>query len=145
MRRIGSNDVAIKDVKILVIEPNIIAENTADLFIEMRQKREMSPETLRRKSADVENEMQDLKKTLADLDKKTATAILPADVEKYLYGMMEKLTSDDMDVVKVLFENFIKEIIVTDDLIEIRLFSCPVMYNEANGHSDGFLYTTIYR
>lgn len=123
-------------------------DETLDLFIEMRKKREMSPETLTRKSAAIESEIDALRDQLVTLERKNVTAINPDDVEAYLRKMMKNADSADMDVLKSIFENFIEEIIVTDDEIEIRLFVCPdpaFVYKKSSGQSVVRLYSTIER
>lgn len=119
-------------------------DETLDLFIEMRKKREMSPETLTRKSAAIESEIAALNEQLVLLEQKNVTAIDPDDVEKYLRSMMKHIDTDDAVIHKVLFENFIDSIHVTNDSIEVRLFMCfhavKVMYNAPTGCSNGFLY-----
>ena len=124
-------------------------DETLDLFIEMRKKREMSPETLTRKSASIEAEIEELNRQLADLESKNVKAISPEDVEKYLRKMMQMLDSNDADVHHVLFENFIDAIFVTNDHVEVRLFVCfhdvKVMYKSPSVCPNGFLYTQINR
>ena len=124
-------------------------DETLDLFIEMRKKREMSPETLTRKSAAIEAEIEALRDQLVALEQKNVTAISPDDVEKYLRSMMKHLDTDDAEIHKVLFENFIDAIFVTNDTIEVRLFVCfhaaKVTYNAPTVCSPGFLYVKIKR
>ena len=119
-------------------------DETLDLFIEMRKKREMSPETIARKSAAIEQEIHDLNIALAELQQKNVNAINPADVEKYLYKMMKHLNTDDAELHKVLFENFIDGIYVTNDHVEIRLFlrfhAAKVTYKLPCECSNGYLY-----
>ena len=113
-------------------------DETIDLFIEMRKKNEMSPEILKRKSDAAESEMNKLQAELLRLEQTISTAITPEQVESYLRKMMKNADSDDMDVLKTVFENFIEEIIVTDDEIKIRLFVCPnpvFVYKKPSGQS----------
>ena len=113
-------------------------DETIDLFIEMRKKNEMSPEILKRKSDAAESEMNKLQAELLRLEQTIKTAVTPEQVESYLRKMMKNPDSNDMDVLKSIFENFIEEIIVTDDEIEIRLFVCPdspFVYNKPSGQS----------
>ena len=123
-------------------------DETIDLFIEMRRKNEMSPEILKRKSDAAESEMKRLQAELIRLEQTIKTAITPDQVEAYLRNMIIKTESDDMDVLKAIFENFIEEIIVTDDEIEIRLFICPdpsFVYKNPSGQSVVRLYANIKR
>lgn len=119
-------------------------DETLDLFIEMRKKREMSPKTLTRKSAEIEAEIEALNVKLEQLEQQNMDAFSAEDVESYLRGMMAKLDTNDADVHKVLFENFIEAIYVTDDEIEVRLFVCfravKVLYNLTSACANGFLY-----
>lgn len=119
-------------------------DETLDLFIEMRKKNEMSPETIARKSYAIENEINELNIALSDLQQKNVNAINPADVERYLYKMMNKLNTDDADIHQVLFENFIDGIYVNNDHVEIRLFLCfhavKVTYKLPSECSNGYLY-----
>lgn len=119
-------------------------DETLDLFIDMRKKKEMSPETIKRKSAVIEAEIEALNAKLEDLEQRNVTAFTPEEVESYLRGMLAKLDTDDAEVHKVLFENFIEKIIVTDDQIEVRLFVCfralKVLYNPPSACAEGFLY-----
>jgi hypothetical protein len=113
-------------------------DETIDLFIEMRRKNEMSPEILKRKSDAAESEMKKLQAELIRLEQTIKTTITPEQVESYLRKMLIHADSNDMDVLKSIFENFIEEIIVTDDMIEIRLFVCPdpaFVYKRPNGQS----------
>ena len=123
-------------------------DETIDLFIEMRRKNEMSPELIRRKSDEAEAEMKKLQSELIQLENTIKTAITPDQVETYLRNMMKNADSDDMDVLKAIFENFIEEIIVTDDAIEIRLFVCSdpaLVYKNPTGQSVVRLYKKIKR
>ena len=123
-------------------------DETIDLFIEMRKKNEMSPELIKRKSDAAEAEMKKLQKKLIRLEQSIKTAITPDQVESYLRKMMKNADSDDMDVLKALFENFIEEIIVTDDMIEIRLFVCSdpaLVYKNPCGQSVVRLCSNIKR
>lgn len=123
-------------------------DETIDLFIEMRRKNEMSPELIKRKSDAAEAEMKQLQAELVRLEQSIKTAITPDQVEAYLQKMMKNADSEDMDVLKSLFENFIEKIVVTDDEIEIRLFVCSdleFVYKKPNGQSVVHLYSTINR
>ena len=115
----------------------------------MRKNNEMSPETITRKSAAIEDEIADLNRRLVELEQKNVDAISPDDVERYLRNMMTKIDTDDADVLQVLFENFIEGIYVTNEQIEVRLFVCfhtvKIMYNEPTECTDGYLYTQIKR
>lgn len=119
-------------------------DETLDLFIEMRKKKEMSPETIARKSAAIESEIEALNITLAELEAKNVKIIDPEDVERYLRGMMKRLDTNDADVHAVLFENFIDGIDVSNDHVVIRLFlhfhAVKVTCNEPTACSNGFLY-----
>lgn len=123
-------------------------DETIDLFIEMRRKNEMSPELIKRKSDAAESEIKKLQSELIRLEQSIKTAITPDQVESYLRNMMKNADSDDMDVLKSIFENFIEEIVVTDDEIEIRLFVCPdpaLVYKNPTGQSVVRLYKKIKR
>ena len=123
-------------------------DETIDLFIEMRRKNEMSPEILKRKSDAAEAEMKKLQADLIQLEQSISTAVTPEQVEAYLRKMMKNADSDDMDVLKSIFENFIEEIVVTDDKIEIRLFVChnpDFVYKKPSGQSVVRLYSNIKR
>lgn len=123
-------------------------DDTIDLFIEMRRKNEMSPELIKRKSDAAEAEMKKLQTELIKLEQAIKAAITPDQVETYLRNMMKNATSKDMDVLKSLFENFIDEIIVTDDEIIIRLFVCPdpaLAYKNPSGQSVVRLYSNLKR
>ena len=123
-------------------------DETLDLFIEMRKNNEMSPEIIKRKSEAAEEEMNKLQTELIRLEQTIKTAITPEHVESYLRKMMKNADSNDMDVLKSIFENFIEEIIVTDDEIEIRLFICPepvFVYNKPQGQSVVRLCSNIKR
>lgn len=118
-------------------------DETLDLFIEMRKNREMSPKTLARKSAEIESEIELLKMQLDDLESRRVDAIRPEEVEEYLYSMMKKIDANDLEILKVLFENFIDKIILTNDVIEVRLFvsfRSTILYNSPNECSNGALY-----
>lgn len=123
-------------------------DETIDLFIEMRRKNEMSPELIKRKSEEAEAEMKRLQAELIRLEHTVKSAITPEQVEAYLRKMMKNADSDDMDVLKSIFENFIEEIVVTDEEIEIRLFVCPdaeFVYKTPSGQSVVRLYSNIRR
>lgn len=124
-------------------------DETLDLFIEMRKKREMSPETIARKSAVIEAEIEALKKKLSDLERQNVDAILPEEVEEYLNGMLDMIDEDDGDVLRVIFENFIDEIILTNDQIEVRLFlrlkSTTIPYKAPPESPNGFFYGIVKR
>ena len=123
-------------------------DETIDLFIEMRKNNEMSPELIKRKSDAAEAEMKELQAELIRLKQTIKTAITSDQVELYLRNMMEKISSNDMDVLKSIFENFIEEIVVTDDEIEIRLFVCPdpvFVYKKPDGQSVVRLCSNIKR
>lgn len=160
------NDAIIKDIaqKAASISSNVPAnaaseikaikqkiksiDETIDLFIQMRKNKEMSPELLARKSAEAESEMKTLQAELIKLEQSMKSAITPEHVESYLRKMMKHADSNDMDVLKSLFENFIEEIIVTDDEIEIRLFVCSdpaFVYKKPSGQSVVHLYANIKR
>ena len=139
-----TTEAEIKSIKHKIAE----IDETIDLFIEMRRKNEMSPEILKRKSDAAEAEIKKLQAELIQLEHSIKTAITPDQVEDYLRKMMKNADSDDMDVLKSLFENFIEEIIVTDDQIEIRLFvfSDPAfVYKKPHGQSVVRLCSNIKR
>ncbi len=134
----------IKSIKQKIAE----IDETIDLFIEMRKNNEMSPELIKRKSDEAEAEMKKLQEELIQLEHTIKTVITADDVEAYLRDMLKKANSDDMDVLKAIFENFIEEIIVTDNEIEIRLFVCPdpvLVYKNPSGQSVVRLYSNIKR
>lgn len=146
---ISINDPISTTAKIKAIKQKIAQiDETLDLFIEMRKKNEMSPEIIRRKSDAAESEMKKLQTELIQLEQTIKTAITPDQVETYLRNMMKNANSDDMDVLKSIFENFIEEIIVTDEEIEIRLFVCSdpnFVYKKPSGQSVVHLYSNIKR
>lgn len=137
----------VSDIKTI---KNRIAEldETIDLFIEMRKNREMSPELMKRKSDEAETEMKKLQNELLKLEQSVKSTITPEQVKEYLWNMYTRIDSSDMDVLKSLFENFIEEIVVTDDEIIIRLFVCPnpsLAYNNPFGQSVVRLHSKIQR
>lgn len=145
-----SNDIPENHAsKIKAIKSKIAQlDEMIDLFIEMRKNNEMSPEILKRKSDATESEMKKLQAELIQLEQTIKTAITPEQVESYLQNMMKKADSNDMDVLKSIFENFIEEIVMTDDKIEIRLFVCSdpaFVYKKPTGQSVVRLYSTIKR
>lgn len=140
-------DNATADIKAIKQKIKSLDE-TIDLYIEMRKNNEMSPELIRRKSDEAESEMKTLQAELIQLEQTIKTSITPDQVESYLRNMMQNADSNDMDVLKCIFDNFIEEIVVTDDEIEIRLFVChdPVLvYKNPSGQSVVRLYTNIKR
>lgn len=123
-------------------------DETIDLYIEMRRKNEMSPEILKRKSDAADAEMKKLQTELIRLEQTIKTAITADQVEIYLQNMMKNADSEDMDVLRSIFENFIEEIVVTDDEIEIRLFVCPdpvLVYKNPSDQAVVRLYSNIKR
>ena len=124
-------------------------DETLDLFIEMRKNQEMSPETISRKSAVIEAEIIELKEELKTLESASLDALTTEEVESYLYGILNMVKEDDGDVLRVIFENFIDEIILTNDHIEIRLFLCikktVIPYKAPLESSNGFLYGKFKR
>lgn len=124
-------------------------DETLDLFIQMRKNREMSPETLTRKSLGIEKEIELLNNELVELEQRNVKAVSAEDVEKYLKSMQDKLDSDDAEVMSVLFENFIEGIYVTNKTVEVRLFVCfqtvKVMFNLPSACSNGYLYGKFNR
>lgn len=119
-----------------------------DTLIEMKEKKEMSGSTLKRKSAAVEAEMEQLNIHLVKLQNKNTDIVRVEEVEKYLNEMMANIKSNDMDVIKAIFDNFVDKIIVTNDLIEIRLFVCPFfkfMYKTPSDQSNDSLYINVNR
>ena len=119
-------------------------DETLDLFIQMRKKREMSPETIARKSAVIEAEIEALNIKLADLESKNTNAFTVEDVAAFLRSMMQQLDTDNAEIHKALFENFIEGIYVTNDQIEVRLFVCfknaCVLHKAPSACAGGYLY-----
>ena len=98
---------------------------TLDELLQMRLDGEMSPAILRRKSAEYEEELAGITKRLFSLSEQKRHAITYGSILEYLEKLLEYASSDNEEVLKVLFDNIVEKIVIDNERAEIYLRVYP--------------------
>lgn len=117
-----------------------------ETLLQMRLDGEMSPAILRSKSTEYEEELAGITKRLFSLSEKHRHAITPASVREYLNKLLEYSSSDNEEVLKLLFDNIIEKIVLDNERAEITLrvqARQNLVYKPLNGFPSVALHTTI--
>lgn len=85
----------------------------------------MSSEAARKKLSALEKELKNLNRLLFALKEQRENLITPSSVKSYLNKMLEKATSHNAEEIKIIFDSFIDEIIVTENDVNIKLNVFP--------------------
>ena len=140
-----SPTVAADEIKKLESRKKQLHKDLATM-LQMRLDGEMSPAILRSKSAECEEELARITKRLASLSKQHQQPITYDSVREYLQQLLEYSSSDNGEILKLLFDNIIEKIIVSNERVEISLrvqARQSFVYKQTNGLPNIALHTTI--
>lgn len=120
-------------------------ESALDTLVEMRINGEISPALLTKKSAEKEEELQTINKRLFAMTEQQRHAVTYENVRAYLDQLLEYSSSDNGDVLKLLFDNLVERVVISDESIDIFLnvyARQDFAYKHASGHPKVELYAT---
>ena len=164
VKRLVLNDEAMQRLANEIIEqladsPTAVAEEikklesrkrqlhkTLETLLEMRLNGEMSPALLRSKSTECEEELAGITKRLFSLSEKHRHTITPDSVREYLQQLLEYSSSDNEEVLKLLFDNVVEKVVIDNERAEINLrvqARQSLVYKPINGLPNVALHTTI--
>ena len=138
------NDVA-DEIKRLVRKKKELEENLDELIV-MRMNKEISPAAMARKSAEIEPEVEMLTKRIFAMTEQQRNAVTFESVRAYLDELLEYSSSDNEEVLKLLFDNLVERIIISNDSVDIYLNVHPradFAYKKTSGHPRVQLYANI--
>lgn len=143
------NDEKIKDIA--VIAAKLVEDSPLDLDAQLKEyqqnktKLERSIENLVDMLADgtaseamklrvvkMESELQKVNKKIKSLTAQKKNLVTADSVESYMREMLKKTTSGNAEEIKIIFDNFVEEIIVFDDDFRIRLNAFASQLTEAD-------------
>lgn len=121
-------------------------EGKIDVLLEMRLNKEMTPAVLSRKSAEVEEELADVKSRLFTLTEQQRHATTFESIMEHLQQLLAYANDKNEDVLKLLFDNVVEKIIVAEDSVDIylRVYARPALaYKQSFGQPNVALYASI--
>ena len=143
------NDEKIKDIA--VIAAKLVEDSPLDLDAQLKEyqknktKLEKSIENLVDMLADgtaseamklrvvkMETELQKVNKKIKSLTAQKKQLVTSDSVEIYMREMLKKTTSGNAEEIKIIFDNFVEEILVFDDDFRIRLNAFASQLTEAD-------------
>lgn len=123
-------------------------EAALDTLMEMRINGEISPALLTKKGAEKEEELQVINKRLFAMTEQQRHAVTYESVRAYLQQLLEYSTSDNDEVLKLLFDNVVEKVLISSDSVDIflRVYARQdFAYKQASGHPLVSLYSSIER
>ena len=121
-------------------------ESALDTLVEMRLNGEISPAFLTKKSAEQEAELSDINRRLFTMTEQQRHAVTYESVLAYLQQLLEYSSSDNDEVLKLLFDNVVERIVIADDSVDLylRVYARPEFaYKQAHGQPHAQLYANI--
>jgi hypothetical protein len=121
-------------------------DTNIDVLIEMRMNKEMTPAVLAKKSAEVESELADVKSRLFTLTEQQRHATTNESIMAHLQQLLAYSNDKNEDVLKLLFDNVVEKIIVSEDSVDIylRVYARPALaYKQSFGQPNVALYANI--
>lgn len=121
-------------------------ETNLETMLEMRLNGEMSPAVLTRKSAEVEDKLTAIKSRLFTLTEQQRHAITFDSIMEYLQQLLAYSNDENEDVLKLLFDNLVEKVIVSEDSVDIflRVYARPTLaYKQTYGQPHVALYSNI--
>ena len=133
------------EVKRLTKQKREIEEDIQTL-IEMRLKREITPALLTKTSAEKEEELATVNRRLFAMTEQQRHAVTHESIMQYLRQLLEYSNSDNADVLKLLFDNLVEKIIISDESVDIylRVYArADFAYKNSSGHPLASLYSSV--
>lgn len=121
-------------------------ETNLETMLEMRLNGEMSPAVLTRKSAEVEENLTAIKSRLFTLTEQQRHAITHESILAHLRQLLEYASSENEELLKILFDNVVEKIIINADSVDIflRVYARPALaYKAPFGQPHVALYSNI--
>lgn len=109
--------------------------NEIDLIIEMRRNKELSSDRSAKRIAPLEEELNELEKAINNFSIQSKSAITPESVKAYLSDMLKRSENCDDETLKVIFDNFVEEIIIYRETVDVRLRVLPDLSFIHNGNT----------
>lgn len=132
------------EIKRLTKQKREIEEDIQTL-IEMRLKREITPALLTKTSAEKEEELAAVNRRLFAMTEQQRHAVTHESIMQYLRQLLEYSNSDNADIQKMLFDNLVEKIIITDESVDIylRVYArADFAYKNSSGHPLASLYSS---
>jgi hypothetical protein len=120
-------------------------ETSLETMLEMRLNGEMSPAVLTRKSAEVEDKLTTTKSRLFTLTEQQRHATTYESVMAHLQQLLKYADSQNEDLLKLLFDNVVEKVIVSEDSVDIflRVYARPALaYKQSFGQPHVALYAS---
>lgn len=120
-------------------------EEDIDTLVEMRLKKEITPALLTKKSAEKEEELTTINKRLFAMTEQQRHAVTYESIMQYLQQLLEYSNSDNDEILKLLFDNLVEKIIISDESVDIylRVYArADFAYKNSSGHPLASLYSS---
>ena len=120
-------------------------ENKIDVLLEMRLNGEMTAAVLSRKSADVEQELADVKSRLFTLTEQQRHATTFESIMEHLQQLLAYANDSNEEFLKLLFDNVVEKVIVSEGSVDIylRVYARPALaYKQTYGQPNVALYAS---
>ena len=133
------------EIKRLAKQKRDIESEIATL-VEMRLKNEIAPAFLTQISAEKEAALHDINKRLFAMTEQQRHAVTFESVLAYLQQLLEYTSSDNDEVLKMLFDNVVERIVIADDSVDLylRVYARPEFaYKQTHGQPHAQLYANI--
>ena len=121
-------------------------ENALDTLVEMRLNGEISPAYTAKKSAEKEAELLTINKRLFAMTEQQRHAVTYGSVRAYLDQLLEYSTPENDEVMKLLFDNLVERVLISDESVDIFLNVHPradFAYKKSSGHPRVELYASV--
>lgn len=138
-------DMISKEIKKLEKQKTKLENNLATL-LQMRLDGEMSPAILRQQSAAKEAELEQVTKRLITLNEQQRHVVTYDSIMQHLNQLLEYSSSENEDVLKLLFDNLVEKVIVSDDSVDIflRVYARPsIAYKQSYGQPHVDVYSNV--
>lgn len=132
------------EIKRLTKQKNEL-ETAIDTLVEMRLNGEVSPAFVTKKSAEKEEELTTINRRLFAMSEQQRHAVTHESIMQYLRQLLEYSNSDNADVLKLLFDNLVEKIIISDESVDIylRVYArADFAYKNSSGHPLATLYSS---
>ena len=119
-----------------------------DKLLDLRLSNVLDDDILKRKGAEIDRELKEVAGRLMGLYDKQEKTVTVESVEAYLRGMLSKVDTENEEMLKVIFDNFVEDVVITNENVDIYLIVRPygaLEYKETLGHPDVRLYSNILK
>lgn len=138
-------DMISKEIKKLEKQKTKLETDLVTL-VQMRLDNEITPTILRQQSAAKEVELEHVTKRLITLNEQQRHVVTHDSIMQHLHKLLEYSNSENEDILKLLFDNLVEKVIVSEDSVDIflRVYARPsIAYKQSFGQPHVSLYSNV--